>query len=195
MSLLSQRAGEPEQTPGDDAEFIAVDFVRLFIVLFIVWQLFCVAFWLMPASNIKTPFVPLLQEYMWFVGCDQNWNMFAPQPANQDIYLLAKITYRDGAQMTWTFPRMHDLNYFQRYQEERFRKMIEYAHQDGYNRMWPFLARFAALSNDSSPKTNPVVHVELVRRWQNIPKPGAPMPPYTQYTFYRADFPTGSLNN
>lgn len=195
MSLLTPRKGSATAPPRDDDDIVAVDVVRLLVVLFIVWHLLCVALWLLPASSVKEPFIPWIVPYMDWVGCDQNWNMFAPNPSNQDVYLVANITYQNGEQKSWTFPRMHELNYFQRYQEERFRKMIEYAHQDAYSKIWPYLARFAALANNKEPKTNPVVHVDLLRYWQNIPNPGVPMPPYTHYQFYRADFAPGSLNN
>lgn len=194
MSLLARRETNPSPEQNDDDDIVAVDIVRLLVVLFIVWQIMCVALWLMPASTVKAPFVPWIQPYMWVTGCDQNWNMFSPNPASQDVYLVADITYQNGAQETWTFPRMYELNYFQRYQEERFRKLIEYAHQDNYRNTWPYLARFAALANNKEPQTNPVVHVDLVRYWRNIPNPGVPLPPYTQYLFYKADFAPGSLD-
>lgn len=179
---------------SSDDDIITFDVVRFLITLFIVWQLLAVAFWLMPGSAIKRPFLGLLEPYMWVTAGDQNWSMFAPNPASQDVYLTANIVYQNGANTVYTFPRMRDLNYLQRYQQERFRKMIEWAHQDNYHMMWPYLARFAALANNSRPHSNPVVHVELVRHWQDIPNPGVPMPPYSQYTFYKADYPPGSLD-
>ncbi|HEX5324438.1 MAG TPA: hypothetical protein VFW40_11670 [Capsulimonadaceae bacterium] len=178
----------------DDDDIIPIDLRRVVITLFVICQLTATALWLLPQSWTQVWALRPLQHYMWWTGCDQNWNMFAPQPASTDVYLSADITYQSGAHKSWDFPRMHDLDYFRRYQEERFRKMIEFAHQDNYSRMWWPLAHFAALANNAHPTTDPVVHVELVRHWQPIPSPGTPLPPYSVYTFYRADFAPGSLS-
>ncbi|HEX5324439.1 MAG TPA: hypothetical protein VFW40_11675 [Capsulimonadaceae bacterium] len=168
-------------------------FYKPLVSAFILWQLLMISFWLLPPSATQQLLLNTLHNYMWWTGNDQNWGMFSPQPANVDIYMQAKITYQDGTQKTWTFPRMHAIGYVQRYQEERFRKMIENAHQDVNSGVWPSVARFAALANNKEPKTNPVVHVELIRDWQPIPPPGDLLPAYNAYTFYRADYAPGSL--
>jgi len=143
-------------------------FGKILVSIFILWQLLMTALWLMPASATQRLMLNTLHVYMWVTGCDQNWAMFSPNPANIDVYLQANIFYKDGTHKVWSFPRMHNMGFIQRYQAERYRKMIENAHLDMNSGVWPYLAQFAALSNDTQPKTNPVVQVELIRSWQVI---------------------------
>ncbi len=168
--------------------------LRFLISAFILWQLLMITFWLMPPSATQQLLYKPLHSYLWMVGCDQNWNMFSPNPSDLDVYMSAQITYQNGTQKTWVFPRMHSLGILAKYQQERFRKFIENAHLDVHSAVWPYVAKFAARANNNQPTTNPVVHVELIRTWQVIPAP--PMTPtnYTSYTFYRADYPPGSLS-
>ena len=177
----------------EDDDYFPVDIRRLVICTFAIWQIMAAIMWLMPPSALQSSFVIPLRHYMWLTGGDQNWSMFAPNPARADIYLSAQITYQDGSQRSWNFPRMHDLGYIRRYQEERFRKMIEFGHMQQYSQMWPQFARFAAESNNDHPVSNPVVHVDLILNTMYIPDPGTPLPPYTAQTFYQGDFLPGSL--
>jgi hypothetical protein len=163
------------------------------ISLLILWQLLMVTFWLMPSSATQQRLSGAMHPYMWSTGCDQLWNMFSP-PSNIDIYMQAKITYQDGAQKTWVFPRMRNLSLLAKYQKERFRKMVENAHLVTNYAVWPYVARFAAITNNTEPKSNPVVHVELIRTWQGIPPPGLNIPPYQSYSFYQSDYTPGSLD-
>jgi hypothetical protein len=191
--MKADSKGQAMKEFEDEDDFIPIDFRRLALSTFILWQIMTAALWLLPQSVTQSSFVIPLRHYMWMVGCDQNWGMFAPNPANADVYVTAQITYQDGTQKEWTYPRMHDLGYVRRYQEERYRKMLEWAHQPAYARMWPWLARFAAQANNDHARTNPVTHVELILHTMNIPNPGVPLPPYTAQTFYQTDFKPGSL--
>lgn len=183
-----------DRSVEEDDDLVPIDIRRLVISTFAIWQIMMTVLWLMPGGSlVQQSFLTPLRHYMWLTGGDQNWAMFAPNPAQQDIYLSAIITYRDGTQKSWNFPRMHDLGYIQRYQEERFRKMIEFGHMSAHSCMWPPLARFAGLSNNSHPATNPVTHVALVLHTLNIPNIGVPLPPYTTDTFYQADYGPGGL--
>lgn len=171
----------------------SLTFPKWLISIFIVWQLIMVVMWLLPSSALQRGMLRVLQHYMWATACWQNWQMFAPNPASDDVYMEAKITYHDGSTHLWVFPRMIKQGFLQRYEDERFRKMIENAHQDSQREIWPYVARFAAIANNPEPKTDPVVHVELVRVWQNIPPNPLPPTPYHSFTFYIADYPPGSL--
>lgn len=163
------------------------------ISAFIVWQIISVAFWLLPTSTLQQGLVIVLRPYIWATACWQNWQMFAPNPASQDVYMEANIFYSDGTSHIWVFPRMIRQSFLQRYEDERFRKMIENAHMDSNRAIWPYVARFAAIANNKQPKTDPVVQVQLIRLWQDIPVNGMAPAPYHSYLFYTGSFPPGSL--
>lgn len=160
---------------------------------FIIWQILLAALWLLPQSALQQGMLLVMQRYMWATACWQNWQMFAPNPASQDVYMEANVTYRDGMSHVWVFPRMIKQSFLQRYQDERFRKMIENAHLDSNRAIWPYVARFAAIANNKTPHSDPVVQVELVRLWSDISVNGLPPSPYHAYTFYVASYPPGSL--
>src|SRR5579862_5767533 len=134
-----------KRRPSGGFEESATILRKAAISAFVLWQLLMVTFWLMPDSATQRFLLRTLRDYMWATGSDQNWNMFSPNPASTDVYMSALITYQDGTQKTWLFPRMHNLGVVQKYQQERFRKFIENAHLDANSAVWPYAARFAAI--------------------------------------------------
>lgn len=123
---------------------------------------------------------------MLWSGLFQRWNMFAPEPAKIDFYIQAEITLHDGEKRSWTFPRMENFSYAQRYAKERYRKYMEYLRQDNYSALWPDAAKHIArfYTNPS----NPPVFVILSRYWSEItpPRPGGAFQrtPWSRVPFY-----------
>ncbi len=159
---------------------------RRLVSLFIVWHLFAMAIWLLPSSSTGggyTPlvglFAPVVRPYMMGTAFAQSWNMFAPNPDKTDVYLEARITYADGEKRAWFFPRMVHMGYVRRYQEERWRKMVEVATHGNAATVGPALARYAARVN-SADAQNPPVSVEMIQHTRTVPPPGQPMPPYAE---------------
>ena len=117
----------------------------------------------------------IVRPYMTATAFAQSWNMFSPNPDRLDVYLEAQITYRDGEKRSWTFPRLAHMGYVRRYQEERWRKIVEVSTHGGNQMLWPALARYAARVNDYDSQ-NPPVSVELIQHSRQVPPPGQPMP-------------------
>ena len=152
---------------------------RKFINLFIAWHLFALFIWLMPDSGaIVQACVGVVRPYMAATAFAQAWNMFSPNPDRLDVYLEAQITYADGEKRSWTFPRLVHMGYTRRYEEERWRKLVEVATHGSNQALWPAYARYAARVNNYDTQ-NPPVSVELIQHSRIVPPPGQRIPPFT----------------
>ncbi len=178
-----------QNRPPADGITLAIDFRKVLISSFILWQIFAVTIWLMPPGATQEQIAQFVRPYMLATGCWQAWTMFSPEPASLDAYVAAEIDYADGTHRTWLFPRMSQTGYIQRYRRERFRKMMESAHLDDNKRMWPFLARYAAIENDRAgdPRAYPMT-VHLIRHYRYIGPPPDGVPPYDLSDFYDESF-------
>ena len=153
--------------------------LRRAVNIFIVWHLFALAIWLTPANSaIVQGCVGLVRPYMTLTGFAQSWSMFSPYPDRLEVTLEARITYANGEQRSWFFPRMARMGYVQRFEEERWRKLVEVATHGSTQIIWPALARYAARVNNYDAQ-NPPVSVELFQHSRQIPAPGGLMPPIT----------------
>ncbi len=151
---------------------------RKAINLFIVWHLFALSIWLLPFNSAIVPFfAPFVRPYVVSTGFAQSWSMFSPDPDKLDVYLEAQIRYADGETRAWFFPRMVGMGYTKKYEQERWRKLIEVSTHGGNQMLWPALARYAARVNDYDTQ-NPPTSVELVQHSRTVPPPGQPIPPY-----------------
>ena len=152
---------------------------RAAVNAFICWHLFALAIWLLPSSSavVQSPLgVGLVRPYMTLTAFAQSWNMFAPYPDKLDVTLEARILYADGETRSWYFPRMASMGYVRRYQEQRWRKIVEVATHGSTQVLWGSLARYAARVNDYDSQNRPV-SVALFTHSRQIPAPGLPLPP------------------
>lgn len=196
MSIIeSQESGRKSGRAGEDRDRVRqrrVDRLerrwgaRKAINLFIVWHLFALAMWLLPDhSSSPSPIVEgslgMVRPYMTLTGFAQSWNMFSPEPDKMDVYLEAEISYRynpNGKPRLWLFPRLARMSYSRRYEEERWRKLVENATHGSNTLLWPPLARYAARVNNYDAQ-NPPVSVKLIEHSRIVPPLGEPIPPYT----------------
>lgn len=188
--MIEERAAGAPPSIRDQAERDAVRLRRVgrlerrwwgraAINVFLVWQLYALMIWLVPSSSavVQSPAgVGLVRMYMTLTSLAQSWSMFSPYPDRLDVTLEAQITYRDGSKRFWYFPRMAHMGYAQKYEEERWRKLVEVATHGNNPVLWLSMARYAARANDIDPKNRPV-NVVLLQHSRMIPPPGTPMPP------------------
>ncbi len=194
MSLLERPSAPVEPVKRESRESVRQRRVRQLsqrwwtrraINAVIIWHFFAVAVWLLPndCAIVQDGLHLPVRPYMTFTGLMQSWNMFAPNPDNLDVYLTSRITYADGHTQDWSFPRIAKLGYVHRYQEERYRKLIEVATHGQALLVSPSLARYVAVQHNLDPQ-NPPVSVDLYEHFRTIPLPGNPMPPYQIKLFY-----------
>jgi hypothetical protein len=170
---------------------------RIGISGFLIFNLFAIVTWCVP---LDSPLIARCRElgrpYLVFTGLFQKWDMFAPDPSKTNNFVGAHITYRSGATSLWTFPRMENLGYTDKYIKERYRKYAnDCLRLDGYSALWPDAARFIARVNNRP--SDPPTGVALVRYWSFVPPPepnGEDSPgPWNQYIFYRYNVTPGDL--
>jgi len=114
-----------------------------------------------------------LMYYPGTTGFWQFWDMFSPDPADTDLYLLADVTYKDGTVFRFHYPRVYDLPIAEKYLKERYRKFFENANQDAQAYARPYVAQRIALECFKDP-ANPPVSVKLLRNMYPIKPPGKP---------------------
>jgi hypothetical protein len=174
------------------------DWKRLAISAFLLFHLIAIASWALPLNSLLNDQVrSVVRPYMLWSGLFQAWGMFAPDPMNQNIYVDAEVTFRDGSTRLLPFPRMQELGYVDRYFKERYRKFVtEYLRLDSHSALWPDAARFVARANRNP--SNPPVSVRLIRSWTDIPAPSGrdweyrPYPPKS-FTFFTYQPTPGDL--
>lgn len=142
----------------------------------------------------RTHITPNLEWYIQPLGFWQFWGMFAPNPADADIWVDAILIYPDGSQRIAPYPRIREMGLVRKYWHEGFRKYLEYVTPDPTN---PYEAEVAELRRSSlgfwlaaravreDPSQIPS-QVILRRHFRLIPPPGEPVPrDYITYEFYR----------
>ncbi len=109
------------------------------------------------------------QQYLLTFGLWQSWDMFSPNPTNNDVWGDAIVVRKDGTEEIFQYPRVYTQGYFKKYVTERYRKYYERAHLDVFSFMRePFAKRIAYVTN--TDPYNPVVRVILRRHFIDIPR-------------------------
>ena len=129
----------------------------------------------------------ILRRYAgyWMVtsGTWQSWDLFAPNPARNDVWCDASVELQSGKRLHYQYPRMALLGMPEKYLKERYRKFYERAGTDENQLLWVPFAQRVALESFSDP-ADPPVRVSLTRHWRGILPPGRPQPTeYESYTY------------
>lgn len=117
-----------EQTTRDTAPKPAEGkaFLQGAISVFILFHLVAIICWAMP---VNSPLFAVVNEmtrpYLLWTGLFQSWDMFAPDPIKTNTYVKAVVITQNHHVHVWSFPRMDQLGFGQRYQKERYRKFVE----------------------------------------------------------------------
>lgn len=144
-------------------------------------------------STIKTLNLQVLRNrdygapyYTESLGFWQYWDMFAPNPAQEDIWLDAEVLFADGTTQIVPYPRMKTMGLFEKFLKERYRKYGERLNNPNYSWKWPHTAHWFAAQAWTDPN-NPPVRVNIRRHFHRIEAPPAPLPTDHQtYVFYTA---------
>ena len=136
----------------------------------------------LPAGAVQRRLNPVAQPYLVATGLDQRWNMFAPLPRNEILYLEARVEHADGRVTVWRPPTGDPL--LGSYRDAHWRKFAEHAvvrpgNPDGWPQLWRPLALYAAAQK--SDDLSPAVSVTLVKRSAFILQPGNGEPDHTPF--------------
>jgi hypothetical protein len=185
------RKGRPRSTPvAVKGETLRRGAISVFILFHLI-AITCVA--------VPTDFSPiknlreLVEPYMLWTGLFQRWDMFAPDPPAINSYVKAVVISRDRHMQVWSFPRMEELGFGERYRKERYRKFLEVLPQQQNAPLWPDVARHVASQFNS--QTDPPDKVLLIEFQSDI-HPGAegfPDPAPRPSIFYEDYLQPGDL--
>ena len=144
---------------------------RASISIFILFHLIAITCMAIPSNFLVVRDIrELVRPYMLWTGLFQSWDMFSPNPKSVNSYVKAVIITEDHHMHVWTFPRMEELSFAERYRTERYRKFAEVLPDQQNALLWPdvanHLARMFTSGTDAPDK------VVLVQFQSDI-KPGA----------------------
>src|SRR3569833_1128704 len=147
---------------------------RIAVTVFVCWHLIALGIWTTPQMGSQFPVIAgWVRTYLTTTGFNQGWTMFAPNPYATDVYVECRIHYTDGTVRSWYYPQLYRMNYWLRYQKERWRKYVEVANLDQYRYLWPPMAKYGAKVNNLYPN-NPPVSVDLIAHKHIVPPPDQP---------------------
>jgi hypothetical protein len=119
--------------------------------------------------------------------------MFAPNPESIDSYIKAVVFTDDRHMKVWTFPRMEELGFAERYRKERYRKFEETLPDQRYEPLRLGVATHVARLFNS--QVDPPDKVVLIEFRSDI-KPGAGesyVPVHKPNVFYEGYIQPGDL--
>jgi hypothetical protein len=158
------------------------------------------AMWSLPAgAPFRQDVLGLVGTPFLWLGLQQNWGMFAPNPRSEDLYTTALLTYAGGTVRHLNLTEMRRYDYGRRYARERWRKLYNEALVDPAVAPYlPGVARYLARTH-WSPELGRVVRVDLVRHSRSVdlrdlpratdPSPGAGPEVWTEEIVYGTDVP------
>jgi hypothetical protein len=156
-------SGNKAESGNPETETIRRGAISVFILFHLI-AITCVAVPLnFPALKAARE---LVQPYMRWIGLFQTWDMFAPDPEKVNSYVKTVVITRDRRMHVWSFPRMEELSYGERYQKERYRKFVEVLPQQQNFPLWPDVARHVA--NMFNSQTDPPDKILLIQFQSDI---------------------------
>ena len=120
---------------------------RRIISVFILFHLIAITCWAIPLDLFPLRMVrQFVRPYMLWAGLFQSWDTFAPNPRPVNSYIKAVVTTQNHHIKVWTFPRMEQLSFSERYSKERYRKFAEVLSDQSSAALWPDVADHIARS-------------------------------------------------
>ena len=142
----------------------------------------------LPAGPVQKRLANITKPYMNATTLYQRWNMFAPYPRKEILYLEARVVRADGTVTMWHTP--DDDPFIGTYRDSHWRKFVEHAlsqsaGSDIWPQLWEPLARYIA--GQEANNGAPPVSVTLVQRsaWNRPPDGGvADRTPFEEHDYY-----------
>jgi hypothetical protein len=133
------------------------------VSIFILFHLIAITCWAVPVNfSAVRDLREIIRPYMLWTGLYQSWDMFAPNPKSIDAYIKAVVFTQDRHMKVWTFPRMEELSFRERYPKERYRKFAEMLPDQKNEALWPGVAAHVArLFNNPIDPPDKVVLIEF----------------------------------
>jgi hypothetical protein len=161
---------------------------RWLISVFLVVTVVGVVVTNLPAVGVQRRLAAVTQPFMVATGLDQAWNMFAPYPRRETLYLEARVLHADGRVTMWRPPSDGPL--LGAYRDAHWIKFAEHAtlrphDPGGWPQLWRPLALYIA--SQQAHDGTPAVSVTLITRSAvNLPPNGSEpgRTPFTDQPYY-----------
>ena len=120
-------------------------FMHGVISIFILFHLIAITCWALPWNVAPLRGVrEMVRPYLVWSGLFQTWDMFAPNPKSINSYIKAVVITENRHMKVWTFPRMEELSFRERYRKERYRKFEDALQDQQLETLWPDVATHIA---------------------------------------------------
>jgi hypothetical protein len=137
----------------------------------------------LPPSYLQAKLMNLDHPAVNGLDLSQDWGVFAPDPREETVDVLARVSFADGSTETWQVPRRNPV--VGEYIDYRWLKWEEWVVSPGLLGELPRPAAIYVARRLATPTRRPV-RVTLVDRSHPIPPPGQPTGPNppSDRTFY-----------
>src|SRR5580765_7701726 len=88
----------------------------------------------LPVSRLQNLLTRADHHFVFALGFDQSWGVFAPDPRQQTIDVTAHVTFDDGSRATWHVPRRDPV--VGEYTDYRWLKWAEYVVSPIHSDLW-----------------------------------------------------------
>ncbi|MDZ4832893.1 MAG: hypothetical protein SGJ27_03755 [Candidatus Melainabacteria bacterium] len=141
----------------------------IFSVLFVVFFIVANAIALSHLPGNEEWLIPIVRRYAGFFGLEQNWTMFSGlRKAN--FHMLAVMTFEDGTEKLYEYPRMNLMDQFEHFRLEKRRTLFyEYLPGRWGRKYRPAMARHLIWCHDD-PRNHPEM-ITYVYNFADVPKP------------------------
>jgi len=162
---------------------VAAALDRVFINIFIITYFTIIVIWLWvdtPApiglvSHMAQGVVNKAAAIAHLTGLGQSWTLFSPKVREDNIYTLVVITYQSGMLKVSELPRMEKLNVFEKWRQEKFRKLFNDNFPfPKYTMLRPPVSRFLIRAN--AKPGDPPIRLAYFLVSEPFPLPGYPAP-------------------
>lgn len=140
-------------------------FSVLFVVFFLVAQ--AISFSHFPGN--EEAMIPIVRRYAGFFGLEQNWSMFS-RLRKANLHTSAVITFSDGTEKLYEFPRIDLMDQFEHFKLEKKRSLFFEFLPGRWGRKYrPAVARHLIWCNKND-KNQPDI-ISFVYNYVDVPPP------------------------
>lgn len=142
-------------------------FVAVYLALAVYWNL--------PAASPGPRWIQPMADWLRWVGLDQRWMMFTPDPPQADRDVQAVIRRRSGRGVSWEPAPMRDLSRWRAFVAFRYREFATTLLEEDAAPCRPALVDYLLRRYDLDD--DPPVEVVVVCRSVPVPGPGSDAQP------------------
>ncbi len=146
---------------------------KIAITVFIIVHVTLTIAWLSPSNTLRDNMTSSVRLVWDLCGFTQKWELFAPAIRTINSHCVVMVTFDDGTATQWPMPRFEHMDYFQKFQKDKFRKWaFDNAEWDTYKEFWPDMARYIGRLHYSGVGPKPIL-LMMTRYQSDMPKIGS----------------------